>query len=66
MKAEEARIYLELACETEVGKEGLRQLGYGAIVACPSRGDDELTVTAADRLRQWLATRYPKFGIQIF
>jgi hypothetical protein len=59
MTATQARDYLVSAAQTEVGKEVLTDLGYGAIIKTPEKGDDKSTIKLAAILSRELHRRYP-------
>jgi hypothetical protein len=59
MSAHQSRDYLAALTETEAGIEILRDLGYGAIIDSPRRGDDHGSVLVATAALAEFRRRYP-------
>jgi hypothetical protein len=58
MTTDEARDYLESLANTAAGRQVLRDLGYGAIVNAPRRGDDTSTLAVATKAKTEFERRY--------
>ena len=58
MTTDQAREYLRTAIRTEVGKDMLRQLGYGGIVDAPDDGDGDSSVFVAEQLKAGMLNAY--------
>lgn len=58
MSATEAREWLKMAVATATGREILRDMGLGAIIKAPEKGDDASTIAVVQRAKEEMSRRY--------